>query len=58
MKPRAIYIGFNVRDADPMYKCPICNEIFGGWNIWGQKKNENGTKQYCPWCKTELEGLK
>ena len=58
MKPKAIYNGFNTHDADPMYKCPVCNKPFGGWDVFNQKKNENGTREYCPWCKTELAGLK
>ncbi len=56
-KPRAISVGFCSHDCEAHYKCPVCDKNFGSWTIFGQKENENGTKHYCPHCKTELEGL-
>lgn len=58
MKPRAIDESYCNHDCEAWYRCPICNEVFGSWTIFHQEKNENGTKEYCPYCKTELEGLK
>lgn len=56
-KLRAIYMGFSNHDCDAYYKCPVCGKVFGGWAVFRQKKNENGTNHYCPECKTELAGL-
>lgn len=57
MKPRAIWQSFNSHDCEPYYRCPVCNKVFGGWLVFTQQPNENGTKEYCPHCKTELAGL-
>lgn len=57
-KPRAIYLGYSSHDCEARYRCPCCNVPFGSWDIFHNKKNENGIKQYCPSCKTELLGLK
>lgn len=54
MKKKAIYQSYNSHDCETFYKCPQCNEVFGDWTIYGQEENENGTKDYCPKCKTEL----
>lgn len=56
-KPKAIYIGFSSHDCESRYKCPCCDKPFGSWEVFNNKKNENGTKHYCPSCKTELDGL-
>ena len=40
-----------------LYKCPECGKAFGDWSVFHQEKNENGTKNYCPFCKVELDGL-
>lgn len=56
-KPRAIYVGFSSHDCESRYRCPCCNTPFGSWDIYNNSKNKNGTKQYCPSCKTELLGL-
>jgi hypothetical protein len=58
MKPKAIYTGFCPHDADCYYRCPVCKRTFSGWDISHNKINGNGIREYCPWCKTELEGLK
>ena len=57
MKKRAIYLGFSQHACDAYYKCPVCGKGFCGWTVFGQEKNENGTKKYCPHCKEELDGL-
>ena len=57
MKQRAIYTGFSQHDSDAYYKCPVCNSTFSGWDVFHNQKNENGSKKYCPNCKTELDGL-
>lgn len=57
MKKRAEYIGFCSHDCEVWYQCPCCGKRFGGWEIFRQKKNENGTNKYCPHCKEELGGL-
>lgn len=59
VKPKAIYLGFCSHDSEAHYKCPVCDKAFGSWTIWHQcaKLNENGTEKYCPYCKTELDGL-
>lgn len=54
---KAIYQGYNAHDCESWYKCPECNYVFGSWTIFHQKQNENGTRHYCPYCKTELDGL-
>lgn len=56
-KMRAIYIGFSNHDCEARYKCPYRSKNFGSWDIFHNKKNENGTKNYCPICKNELSGL-
>lgn len=56
-KKRAEFIGFSVHDCETFYRCPYCGKSFGGWDIFRQQKNENGTNEYCPHCKEELEGL-
>ena len=56
-KKRAIYNGFCNHDCEAWYKCPECGKPFGSWSIYHQPKNENGTKNYCPFCKIELDGL-
>jgi uncharacterized C2H2 Zn-finger protein len=55
MKPKAIWHSFNSHDCETYYRCPVCNKLFGDWLIFLQEPNENGTKDYCPHCKTELE---
>jgi hypothetical protein len=57
MKKEAEYLGFCSHDCEAHYRCPVCNKAFGSWSIYHQKENENGTKNYCPWCKEELDGL-
>lgn len=57
VKPKAIYTGSCSHDCESWYRCPECGKPFGDWTIFMQKENENGTKEYCPFCKTELEGL-
>lgn len=54
VKPRAEYIGFSSHDCEAHYRCPVCNGTFGSYSV---QKNENGN-EYCPRCKTELDGLK
>lgn len=56
-KHHAQYLGFSNHDCESHYKCPVCEKSFGSWSVFHQEKNENGTKDYCPHCKTELEGL-
>lgn len=56
-KPKAEYLGFNPHDSETFYKCTACGKTFGNWSIVAQKENENGTRRYCPRCKTELAGL-
>lgn len=56
-KKRAMCVGFCSHDCESHYKCPECGKIFGSWSVFGQKKNENGTNKYCPFCKVELDGL-
>lgn len=58
MKKRAKYIGYSSHDCETWYQCPCCNRTFGSWSIFCQDMNENGTKEYCPYCKEELDGLK
>ena len=53
----AVYKGFSQHDCESVYKCPVCEATFGYWAVFYQEKNENGTKVYCPKCKTELKGL-
>ena len=55
MKPKAIWQSFNSRDCETYYRCPVCKKVFGDWLIFLQEPNENGTKDYCPHCETELE---
>ena len=55
MKPKAIWYSFNSHDCETWYRCQVCNKLFGDWIIFHQEPNENGTKDYCPHCKTELE---
>lgn len=57
MKPKAIYLGFNSRDCESRYRCPVCKRPFGTWLILANVPNKNDTKKYCPHCETELEGL-
>lgn len=57
LKKDAIYQSYNSHDCEAWYKCPVCNNLFSSWNVFGQPKNENGTNKYCPKCKTELNGL-
>lgn len=54
---KAIYKGYCAHDCEAWYKCPCCGETFGSWSVFHNKPNENGTKEYCPECKKELEGL-
>ena len=56
-KPRAIMQSYNSHDCETFYKCPSCGEVFGDWIVFHQEKNKNGTKNYCPFCKVELDGL-
>ena len=58
MKEKAIYMGFSPHDCESHYKCPKCGNLFGGWKVFNNEPNENGIKEYCPYCKMELEGLK
>lgn len=58
MKLRAIYCGFCNHDCEVRYKCPVCGCPFGSWEVYHNPENVNGTKEYCPVCKTELDGLK
>ena len=46
-------LGYSSRDCETYYEC-ICGCKFGDWTIFHQKKNQNGTKDYCPKCKKEL----
>lgn len=55
MKPKALWQSFNSHDCETYYRCPVCNKLFGDWLLFLQKPNENGTKDYCPHCETELE---
>lgn len=52
LKPRAIHIGFSEHDCESWYRCPICKQTFGSWTIY------NKQEYCCPYCKTELDGLK
>ena len=56
-KKRAIRQGFCSHDCETWYKCPECGKTFGDWAVFHQEKNENGSKNYCPFCKVELDGL-
>ena len=57
MKKRAIYESFCSHDCEVWFRCPQCNKIFGSWVVFHQNDNENGTNEYCPHCKVELDGL-
>ena len=54
---RAIQIGYDVHDCDAVYRCLKCKQVFFGSYIYHHNPNENGTRKYCPHCKTELKGL-
>jgi DNA-directed RNA polymerase subunit RPC12/RpoP len=56
-KEKAIYIGYNSHDSEAWYQCPHCGRRFGSWSVYHNPKNENGVKEYCPYCQKELEGL-
>ena len=56
-RAKAIYMNFSNHDCEMKYRCPYCDKIFGSWDVYRNKKNENGTKNYCPDCKKELDGL-
>lgn len=51
LKPRAIRIGFSEHDCESWYRCPICKQTFGSYQIFHQQT------YCCPNCKTELDGL-
>lgn len=53
---RAEKIGFSSHDADTVYRCSACGGVFCGWEIHKNAK-KNGTKNYCPHCEMDLEGL-
>lgn len=55
VKPKAEFCSYNGRDCETFYKCPVCKRLFSSWLMYNQPKNENGTDQYCPLCKAELE---
>ena len=57
-RKKAIILGYCNRDCETHYECPVCNKKFGSWDIFHNSKNENGNKEYCPYCNTELDGLK
>jgi uncharacterized C2H2 Zn-finger protein len=54
MKPKAIYIGWSNHDCSAYYRCPVCDKIFDDW-LMKTVKDETGTHDYCPFCKTELD---
>lgn len=57
MKPRVISTGFHSEYFGKWFRCPVCIKTFESYSVSRNKKNENGTKEYCPYCKTELDGL-
>lgn len=54
-RKRAVYRSFCSHDCEVFYECPECGKVFGSWTVFFQNKNENGTNEYCPHCKVELE---
>ena len=55
---RAILLGIHKYDRERFYSCPKCHFLFSSFLVRHNKANDNGSKEYCPHCKTELGGLK
>ena len=57
LKPKVEVLGFSNHDCATHYRCPCCKKTFDDWTVYHNEKNDNGTKNYCPHCKCELNGL-
>ncbi len=52
MKP--IYLAFEPLCCEVYYICDVCNKVFGDHDLIFQEPNINGSRCYCPHCKSEF----